>query len=274
MQKVGLIVIGNEVLNGSTLDTNSHFMCQFVEAHGSKVYRISTIPDDPDIIINEVQRFLNFVDVIFTFGGLGPTNDDLTLRSVSTAISHPLRKNQLALSYIEDRYRSLSEKGIVEKNPSSEALLAREKMAYIPEGATPLWNPVGAAPAVVIPFNEQTIVSLPGVPREITAICSKYTQIFNKLLGIGVFVSFRIITSTNDESELASVVKATAIEFPDMYIKSRPVYGSDKQDIGITISGSKEAEEPLLQHIKDIIDSLTIKLTAKGISIVLKERII
>lgn len=274
MKKIGLIVIGNEVLNGSTLDTNSHFMCQFVEAHGSKVMRISTIPDDPDIIINEIQRFLNYVDIIFTFGGLGPTNDDLTLKSVSDAISNPLIKNQLALSYVEDRYKSLSEAGVVEKNPSAEALIAREKMAYIPKGATPLWNPVGAAPAVITHFNEKSIISLPGVPREITAICSKYAQVFEELLGKGVFVSFRIITSTNDESELASVVKTNAIRFPDIYIKSRPIYGSDKPDIGITISGAKETEEPILKRVSDVIDNLTNDLKAKGISIVLTERII
>lgn len=274
MKKVGLIVIGNEVLNGSTLDTNSHFMCQFVEAHGSKVDRISTIPDEPNVIIDEVQRFFCFADVIFTFGGLGPTNDDLTLKSVSDAISYPLIKNQLALSYVEDRYKSLSEAGVVEKKPSAEALIAREKMAYLPEGATPLWNPVGAAPAVITYFDEKNIISLPGVPREVTAICSKHAQIFDELLGKGVFVSFRVITSTNDESELASVVKTNANKFPDMYIKSRPIYGSDKQDIGITISGAKETEEPILKRVADVIDNLTKELMAKGISIILTERII
>lgn len=274
MKKVGLIVIGNEVLNGSTLDTNSHFMCQFVEAHGSKVSRISTIPDDSNIIIDEVRRYLKFVDIIFTFGGLGPTSDDLTIKSVSDAISYPLIKNQLALSYVEDRYKSLSEAGVVEKNPSAEALLAREKMAYIPKGATPLWNPVGAAPAVITCFSEKRIISLPGVPREITAICSKHAQAFDELLGKGVFVSFRVLTSTNDESELASIVKVCATKFPDIYIKSRPIYGSDKQDIGITISGAKDTEEPILRRVSDVIDSLTKELMKKEISITLTERII
>ena len=275
MKKVGLIVIGNEVLNGSTLDTNSHFMCQYVEAHGSKVKKISTIPDETNTIINEINSMINYVDIIITFGGLGPTIDDLTIDAVSKSIGKSMKKNELALKYINDRYSSLAQKGIVEKHPSTKALQSREKMAYLPENTIPLWNPIGAAPAAIIPHNGKHIICFPGVPREITAICAKYDkEIFEKILGKGSLVSYRIITSTNDESEMATSVEAVSKQFKEIYIKTRPVFGSDKQEIGITVTGTSENEREILNTINNAIYSLKENLLLNGISIVSETRII
>lgn len=87
-------------------------------------------------------------------------------------------------------------------------------------------------------------------------------------------ISYRVITSTNDESELAAIVKKVADKFQDFYIKSRLIYGSDKQDIGITITGLGEEEEFLICKIKDVMGTLEKELLSKEFKIVNSMRIV
>ncbi|KAL4224834.1 FAD1 flavin adenine dinucleotide synthetase [Mactra antiquata] len=86
----GIIVIGDEILKGQVADTNTHFMTKHLFAWGVKVKRISVIPDDLEIIANEVADFSSKYKYVFTTGGVGPTHDDLTFEGVGKAFNEPI----------------------------------------------------------------------------------------------------------------------------------------------------------------------------------------
>lgn len=89
----GIIIIGDEVLSGKVTDTNSPFLCERFQALGVKVKRISTIPDDTDIIAQEVSTFSANYDVVVTTGGIGPTHDDVTYEGIAKAFHLDLTVN-------------------------------------------------------------------------------------------------------------------------------------------------------------------------------------
>ena len=74
----GIIIIGDEILKGQTKDTNTHFLTKRLKELGVKVRRVSVIPDDIDIIADEVRKFSSEYRYVFTSGGVGPTHDDMT----------------------------------------------------------------------------------------------------------------------------------------------------------------------------------------------------
>ena len=155
-----IITIGDEVLNGSTLDTNSHWLCTQIAGRGALVTTVVTVHDDPVAIQDALAYCIRTEpDLIFTIGGLGPTIDDRTVESVARALELPLEINQTAIEYIQKRYSDLESQGIVDRDVSASARNARKKMALLPTGAVPIYNPVGAAPAVVIDVDDVCSVS-------------------------------------------------------------------------------------------------------------------
>lgn len=89
-----IIVIGDEILKGQTLDTNSHFLCQELYKFGVKVARISVIPDDIDVITEEIRLLSEKSTFVFTSGGIGPTHDDVTYEGIAKAFNEKLVLNK------------------------------------------------------------------------------------------------------------------------------------------------------------------------------------
>jgi molybdenum cofactor synthesis domain-containing protein len=163
-----IIIIGNEILNGSIKDTNSGWLASKLHELGLTLRRITTVRDD----ISEISRAIKEAmrrgaKWIITSGGLGPTFDDITLEAVAKAVGRKLVVNQEALKMLKERYEKLHAQGII-KDP--ELTRARLKMAIMPKGATALRNNAGSAPGCLVKIKGVNIVSLPGVPRELMDI--------------------------------------------------------------------------------------------------------
>ena len=92
----GIIIIGNEILSGKTLDTNSHLICSELHNVGMICKEIVTIPDIEKIISDKVNLFRQKFDFVFTTGGIGPTHDDKTSSAVSSAFGDTLKLNKEA----------------------------------------------------------------------------------------------------------------------------------------------------------------------------------
>ena len=169
----GIIIIGNEVLSGKTLDTNSNFLCKNLYEMGLECREISVVQDIEKIIVEKVNEFRKKFDYVFTTGGIGPTHDDITAKSIAKAFKDKLVINKIAKARLEKHY-------------SDELLTkARLKMAYLPSKASLIDNPVSIAPG----FSIKNVHVFPGVPkifeimlREFLKGIGKQKKFFKKIL--------------------------------------------------------------------------------------------
>lgn len=240
---VELLTIGNEVLAGDVLDTNSHWLCRQLAAVGASVRRITVLPDDPAQIADGLLAALaRGPRLIVTCGGLGPTRDDLTVAAIADALGLPVAEHPVAYAMIRDFYAELHRRGDV---TTGEMLPPRAKMAQMPLSAEPLRNAVGAAPGVLIERGETTIVSMPGVPAEMKDIFTNtLASRLPALLGRRSYGERVVKTDAWDESILAPAVDAVAARHEGVYVKSRAqVYGREDADfVTLAASGANDAE--------------------------------
>src|SRR5688572_17437125 len=103
-KSVGIIVIGNEIFSAKTRDENSPYLVRELRDLGVDVRKISVIPDELQLISEEVRSFSNAYDYVFTTGGVGPTHDDLTMDSVANAFGRPILRNAQLESSIRHFY--------------------------------------------------------------------------------------------------------------------------------------------------------------------------
>lgn len=264
MVTVEILAIGNEILLGLVEDTNSNYLCRVVRGMGGRVRHISVVRDQLDEIAGDLKASLERgAELILTCGGLGPTDDDLTLAGVAKAIGRKIEINAAARDFVERRYLDLASRGYVSSAEMSEARL---KMARLPEGAQTIENPVGAAPAVVVEVNNARIVSLPGVPAELKAIVEGPLQsMLVRVFGRGAYRERELTVDCGDESELAPALRRVASLHPEVYIKSRASrFGPDVR-FRILISASAASPEEAARMIQSAETDLNRTLGNAGI---------
>jgi nicotinamide-nucleotide amidase len=220
-KSVELFAIGNELLVGQVLDTNSHFLIRALTGIGAHVRRAAMLRDDYDEIGVELHAAVARAPrLIVTTGGLGPTDDDLTLRAISRAFARPLQEDAQALTWVRERYAHLAS---VRPNFDGALTASRRKMAQFPAGTQPIYNPSGAAPAMVFHAAEQvTIIALPGVPTEMKDIFTQSLQpVLAEIVGAGGYVERTLVLDLGDESRIAPVLQDAQTRHPAVYVKSR-----------------------------------------------------
>lgn len=217
---VEIFAIGNELLLGEVVDTNTSWLCRLLTGLGGRVRRAALLPDDVEVIRTELEGTLRRKpDLVFTTGGLGPTEDDRTLLAVALATGRPLEEHPQALQMVAARYQALAAAGYV---ASPELTPPRRKMALLPQGAVPLANPIGAAPGVLLPLEQTLLVCLPGVPEEMKAIVQgSLAPYLQARLGKAGFAELRMLVDCGDESRLAPLLEEIQHRWPQVYIKSR-----------------------------------------------------
>ncbi|MXV36122.1 MULTISPECIES: molybdopterin-binding protein [unclassified Saccharibacter] len=146
------LVIGNEVLSGRTRDSNTQTLAHALNAQGITLSEVRVIPDIPQRIIDAVTECRARFDMVFTSGGIGPTHDDITTACIAEAFGVALRCHQESYDALHALF------------PAEAFNQARQKMAWLPEGSTPIKNTVSTAPGFSI-GNVHVMAGVPSIFR-------------------------------------------------------------------------------------------------------------
>ncbi|MFW9975363.1 MAG: competence/damage-inducible protein A [Candidatus Thorarchaeota archaeon] len=250
---VGIMAIGNEVLDGIVLDTNSNWMETKLVALGAQIRRLVSVRDEMEEIGNALRFLRESCNVIITSGGLGPTHDDMTLAAITKALGRKIVENRDAANIIKRQYKTLYEKGIVAAPDFTEY---RRKMAQFPDGSSPLDNRVGGAPGVMIHDENVTIFCLPGVPAELKFIFEDSVIPWIEENVVQKFHEQIVEFEMKDESVFAPAIDFVMKKIPNVYIKSLPKpYGTSK-GIRVWISARGDNASELEMLIEETISSL------------------
>jgi nicotinamide-nucleotide amidase len=178
-----VLSIGTELVDGHLTDTNATFLAQELAALGIRLQWIAQVGDELETIVRVLERAWDDATLIVTTGGIGPTEDDLTREAIATLLDEPLSIDPELAEQIRAFFAA---RGLVmpERNV---------KQAYRIPSCEPLPNPIGTAPGWFVRRDQHLIVSMPGVPREMTRMWRE--QVVPRLLPLlgGGVVRFRTI---------------------------------------------------------------------------------
>lgn len=158
--RVQLLLTGNEIMSGDTVDSNSALIARRLNELAIGVYRKVTVGDDPALLVTELTAMSRDADLIIVNGGLGPTVDDLTAEILATATGVSLEQHPVAVAHLEHwcAARNL---------PLNDANM---KQAMLPAGATVVDNPIGSAVGFEVNMSGCRVICTPGVPSELAAM--------------------------------------------------------------------------------------------------------
>ena len=156
-----IITIGDEILIGQIIDTNSAFIAQELNQIGVSVYQITSVQDERSHILKAFEEAESRADVIIITGGLGPTKDDITKLTLCEYFGDTLVERKEVLTHVEELFKKYISTPISDMN---------RRQALVPSKAIVLKNASGTAPGMWIKRNNKVFVSLPGVPFEMKGL--------------------------------------------------------------------------------------------------------
>jgi len=159
-----IITIGDEILIGQIVDSNSAFISKELNKIGVSVYQITSVQDDREHILTSMKEAGERSSVVIVTGGLGPTKDDVTKHALCEFFEDELVRNDAVLYHIEELFKKYISTPISDLN---------REQAMVPSKATVLHNEFGTAPGLWIKKGETAYVSLPGVPYEMRNLITK-----------------------------------------------------------------------------------------------------
>tara|TARA_Y100000768_G_scaffold330757_1_gene269660 strand:+ start:201 stop:947 length:747 start_codon:yes stop_codon:yes gene_type:complete len=242
----GIIVIGDEILSGRTKDSNSNFIAKNLLKEGIKLEEIIVIKDDKQTIIEKVLTYSKKYSYVFTTGGIGPTHDDITSESISSAFNLEYILNQDAFKILDNYY------------PKGEFNKSRQKMAMMPIGSELILNPMTAAPG----FKVNNVYVLPGVPEIMQVM---FLELIKKLKK----GKPKIVTTINTnlyESKIAIFLQDIQDKYKDSSIGSYPYFNLAAKTGGVNIVVSSWNMTSIQPVVDDIVNM--IKLNGGKSSIV------
>ena len=215
-----IIIIGNEILSGRTQDVNVVAISNWLNELGVKLEEVRIISDIEDSIvktINDVRKNFNYV---FTTGGIGPTHDDITSKSIAKAFN-------ISYGYHKEAYEIL--KRYYGKSEFNEG---RKKMAMLPDKASLILNPSSGAPGFIV----DNVYCLPGVP---SILKSMLGELNSKIIG-GKKILSKTMNLKTVESEIAEPLERVQNKFKDIEIGSYPFFKQGKVGVSIVIRSTEE----------------------------------
>ena len=235
----GIIVIGDEILSGRTQDTNSNFIAKNLINSGIELNEISVIHDDQSTIIENIIKFHKKYTYVFTTGGIGPTHDDITSKSIAIAFNQNYCTHPEAYKILKEFY------------PSGEFNEGRQKMAKMPEQAKLILNTLTAAPGFIV----KNIYVLPGIPEIMQ-------KMFLRLLENLEKGNPKKITTVNInlyESSIATFLEKIQNENPKCSIGSYPYFNYISKVGGVNIvisSWTLQDLDPIVIKIQEMVTLL------------------
>jgi nicotinamide-nucleotide amidase len=154
--KAEIVAVGSELLLGQIVDTNSATIARYLASLGIDLFYITAVGDNLGRLTETLRQAVHRSDLVLTTGGIGPTPDDVTREAVAAATGRELVFSEDLMRQIEAFFASRG----MRPSPSNH------RQAYLPAGALPVDNPVGTAPGFILPLPHSTVITLPGVPRE------------------------------------------------------------------------------------------------------------
>lgn len=156
-----IITIGDEILIGQIIDTNSAFIGKALNSIGVSVYQITSIQDEREHLIKAFKEAEENADIIIVTGGLGPTKDDITKHTLAEYFNDTFVQNDLVLAHVEQLFEKYITTPISDLN---------RKQALVPSKSKVLMNKYGTAPGMWMEKGDKVFISLPGVPYEMKAL--------------------------------------------------------------------------------------------------------
>jgi nicotinamide-nucleotide amidase len=250
--KAEIITIGDELLIGQVIDTNSAWIAEQLNMKGIKVHQITSISDDREHILETLKEAENRADIILITGGLGPTKDDITKSTLCEYFASNLVFDQETYNNVEALFK-LRGYPVTELN---------RRQAEVPANCTPIQNRNGTAPGMWFERNEKIFVSMPGVPFEMKTMMTE--KVLPKLAGklnLGFIVHKTILTQGVGESFLAKTIedwedalpkniKLAYLPQPGMVRLRLSASGKDKAGL---FGAIEEQHQKLLKIIPDFI---------------------
>ena len=174
LTRAEVISVGTEHLLGQIVDTNATYICIVLAELGIAVYFRSTVGDNVRRVQDVFLHALDRADLIVSTGGLGPTDDDLTVAAVADALGLPLELHEEAWEHVQEFFRRRN-------RPLSSQ---QEKQAMLPRGARMIPNSRGSAPGVIIEHRDKTLIFTPGVPREMKGMMQDHVVSYLRARGL------------------------------------------------------------------------------------------
>lgn len=228
-----VIVIGNEILSGRTQDTNTAWIAQKLATQGIELTEARVVPDTEEAIIKAVNELRASNKYVFTTGGLGPTHDDITAECIAKAFGRKIGLHPEARKILVGYYGA------------EELTDAREKMAFIPDGATLIANPVSGAPGFIL----ENVYVMAGIPRIMHAMFEGILM----MLGTGKPILSNTIVCSLAESVIAEGLGALQKDFPTVNIGSYPQYRGGVGSLSLVL---RSADEQILSKATEALVDL------------------
>ena len=244
-----IITIGDEILIGQIVDTNSTFISKQLINIGVEVKEILSISDEKDSILNALDNSLNKFDIVITTGGLGPTNDDITKEVFCKFFNDKLVHNEDLLLHIESLFKKFV------NNPINDLNRAQ---ALVPSQAKLIENIFGTAAGMALTKGKTLFISLPGVPYEMKSmITSSVVPLLNKEFKCPVILKKTLITYGVGESTIAKQLEG----FEDILAKNfklayLPNLGRVRLRISCKGDNRKKLEDQLDVYISELYNIL------------------
>ena len=238
-----ILIIGNEILSGRTQEKNVIFISNWLNSRcGISVKEVRIIPDEEKVIVKNILSLSKKFNYVFTTGGIGPTHDDITAKSISKAFKVKYEYHEEAYAILEKYYG---------KKKFNDG---RKKMAKMPRGSKLIYNPSSAAPG----FITKNVLSLPGVPSILNSMIENCKRYLVKGLKIHS-KTINLFTVESNISKQLSLIQKKYKKFVD--IGSYPFFRLGKIGVAIVIRSTS------LRKIKNVNTDLMKVIKIKKIKV-------